>query len=276
MIRRSRSTHRGTLYSDYLIAMSSTTNNKAVVSAAVTGMVAGYALCKLMPTIRRLLANSASMPALYYWPARGRGEQLRLIFAEAGVAFTDYAFDMGKPGDKEAFFKSCAELGGNCTTNVPMVKIDGQYLTQSSAVLRYLARRYGLYPAEYDLQACYECDNLIAAAEDLRSANYKPMAMFGGGEKEKEAYVKQTLPTHLKNTARLLGKKNYFSGEHVTVADLTFYDVLHVCECQVPGCILGSAFPTLRDFFLRMEARPGIADWIASEQRKKLFAFPAL
>ena len=161
---------------------------KALASAAVAGAAAGYALCIVWPKLRRRLlsSSSASKPALYYWPARGRGEQLRLIFAEAGVDFTDHVFDMSKPGDKESFFAACAKKGGNSTTNIPMVEIDGQFLTQSSAVLRYLARKYGLYPADDDIQACYIVDNLIAAAEDLRGANYKPMAMFGGGAKEKE------------------------------------------------------------------------------------------
>ena len=168
---------------------------KALASAAVAGAAAGYALCIVWPKLRRRLlsSSSASKPALYYWPARGRGEQLRLIFAEAGVDFTDHVFDMSKPGDKESFFAACAKKGGNSTTNIPMVEIDGQFLTQSSAVLRYLARKYGLYPADDDIQACYIVDNLIAAAEDLRGANYKPMAMFGGGAKEKEAYVSNTL-----------------------------------------------------------------------------------
>lgn len=60
------------------------------------------------------------------------------------------------------------------------------------------------------------------------------------------------------------------------MADLTIYDALHVSELQVPGSVTGSDYPTLRDFFHRMEARPGIARWIASEQRGKLWAFPAL
>lgn len=256
------------------------------VTYAVGGALAGFALCKLMPRIQKLLAGlkkSEETPTIYYYPARGRAEQLRLVFAEAEVDFEDKCFDMGNETEKTEFLADCTEKGGNSTTNIPMLEIDGLFLTQSTAVLRYLARKFGLYPGDGEAEACYYVDNLLDAAEDLRTASYKPMQMFGGGEKEKEHYIKTVLPTHLSNFARLLGSRDYFGrgaidmeNNALTVADVSIYDTLHVCERQVPGSVLGKDFPSLVAFFERMEARPGIARWIASEQRGKLFAFPPL
>ena len=40
----------------------------------------------------------------------------------------------------------------------------------------------------YDYYECYVIDNLLAAAEDVREANYKPMPFFGGGEAETAAW----------------------------------------------------------------------------------------
>ena len=97
--------------------------------------------------------------------------QVRLVFAEAGIEFVDDSFDMKSEESKQAFFAKCRGLGGNLTTNIPMVFIDGQYITQSLAVLKYLARKYGLYPS--DAQGQYVVDNLIETANDLRSLNYK-------------------------------------------------------------------------------------------------------
>lgn len=258
---------------------------KSVTVAAVTGVVAGFALCKLLPRIRQILAKKMpkTKPTIFYYPARGRAEQLRLVFAEAEVDFDDETFDMSKDEEKKKFLMSCAEKGGNSTTNIPMVEIDGLFLTQSGAALRYLARKFGLYPGEGETQACYHVDNMLDAAEDLRTANYKPMKMFGGTDESKEHYIKNVLPQHLGNFARLLGSRDYFgrgfmdsTANKPTVADVSIYDTLHVCERQVPGSVLGKDFPSLAAYFQRMEARPGIKRWVHSEQRGKLWPFPEL
>jgi glutathione S-transferase len=47
---------------------------------------------------------------------------------------------MGDETDKNAYMEKCRELGGNITTNIPMLYIDGLYLTQSTAILRYVGR----------------------------------------------------------------------------------------------------------------------------------------
>ena len=62
------------------------------------------------------------------------------MLAEAGVSWKQESFTLGDTSAMNAYFAECRKLGGNSTTNVPMLKIDGHYLTQSSAVLRYCAR----------------------------------------------------------------------------------------------------------------------------------------
>jgi hypothetical protein len=47
-------------------------------------------------------------------------------------------------------------------------------------------------------------DNLIEAAEDLRAANYKPMAFMGGTADDITKYKETILPKHLQNFARIL------------------------------------------------------------------------
>jgi hypothetical protein len=47
-------------------------------------------------------------------------------------------------------------------------------------------------------------DNLIEAAEDLRAANYKPMAFMGGTADDITKYKETILPKHLQSFARIL------------------------------------------------------------------------
>lgn len=216
---------------------------------------------------------SEEMPELYYWPARGRGEQIRLCLAAGDVEWVDKNFSFAD-GDaaREAFFAACREMGGNSTTNVPMLKVDGVFYTQSSAVLRLVARKVGLMPTSPEHQ--YQCDNLISAVDDYRSVAYKPLPMFGGGEAQKKQYVEVDMPKHLGNLERLL-EGDHFVGDALTVADITVYDGLSTMAVQlVPGCL--DAFPKLKAFFEKVKEVPGIAKWQGSPEHAKLMAFGAL
>ena len=75
----------------------------------------------------------------HYYGAQGRGQQIRFTLVQGGIDFEDVsaAFPPAE-GQKEKWI----ELGGNTTTNVPMLETaDGKTYTQSSAVLRYAARK---------------------------------------------------------------------------------------------------------------------------------------
>jgi len=172
---------------------------------------------------------------------------------------------------KEEFFAKCRELGGNCTTNVPMLEMNGESYTQSSALIRHVGRVTGRY------KGTYEEDVLIAAVEDLRSANYKAMRVFGATDEAVHSYIHDILPKHLENFTRLLSVKPggfYLLGMEPCIADFGLYDALHVAERQVPG-ILGK-YARVKLFFDTVEARPAIRGWVDSEQRKKLWAFPSV
>eukprot|EP00320_Phaeocystis_rex_P009971 CAMPEP_0119096664 /NCGR_PEP_ID=MMETSP1178-20130426/173514_1 /TAXON_ID=33656 /ORGANISM="unid sp, Strain CCMP2000" /LENGTH=205 /DNA_ID=CAMNT_0007080559 /DNA_START=35 /DNA_END=652 /DNA_ORIENTATION=+ len=202
------------------------------------------------------------MAKLYYYPAQGRAQQIRYTLAASGITWEDC---VSGPTPK------WQEIGGNLTTNVPMLEMDGKVYTQSSAVLRAVARRGGLYPTEE--HAAYLVDNLIAAADDLRTASYKQI--FNGTPETNADYAAKTLPKHLDNFARLLGESEFFVGGACTVADLTAYDVfVNFGFNLVPG--LDAKYPTLAAFVERVGALEKIAAYRTSDSFKALAAFPAL
>ena len=100
-------------------AETSLSYNMSHIIAAVGGAALAYGAKILYASAQK--SSSSGTPILYYWPARGRGEQIRLIFAEAGVDFVDDTFDMTSAEAREAFFARCRTLGKNLTTNIPMV-----------------------------------------------------------------------------------------------------------------------------------------------------------
>ena len=95
---------------------------------------------------------ATSQPAkLYYWPARGRGEQIRIILSDAGIPFVDVTWDPSKgEAAKLDFFKECKKMGGHGTTNIPMLEQGGKFYTQSSAIIRKIGRDAKLYTDTYE------------------------------------------------------------------------------------------------------------------------------
>merc|ERR1711957_836677 len=176
-------------------------------------------------------------------------------------------------GQKEKWI----ELGGNTTTNVPMLETaDGKTYTQSSAVLRYAARKGSLYPA--DEETAYAVDNMIAAVDDFRTAAYKPIfpALMGAPDAASIADFKDNcIPLHFGNFERILGDKDYFCGDSVTVADMTMFDVLNNFSFNLFPSVKAN-FEKLSAFYDRIAALPNVSAYMASEKYTALMAFPCL
>jgi len=209
---------------------------------------------------------------LHYYGAQGRGQQIRYTMVEGGIEFNDDAAPF--PPTEEVRVK-WAELGGNLTTNVPMVVMGGKAYTQSSAAMRYVARKGGLVPADDELQ--YQCDNILAAVEDFRTEAYKPIfgVLTGSPDPEKIAHLKETIPKHFKNFERLLGDAEYFVDNKVSVADCGAFDIFNNFSFNLfPS--LEAEYPKLVAFRDRMAARPKMAAYLTSEKFTKLMAFPKL
>mmetsp|Transcript_117549 Transcript_117549/g.207836 ORF Transcript_117549/g.207836 Transcript_117549/m.207836 type:complete len:217 (+) Transcript_117549:2-652(+) len=203
---------------------------------------------------------------LYYWPARGRGEQVRLALVATKTSFEDVTFDMTDQEAMQAFFEKCRGLGGNLTTNTPMLEIGGKFYTQSIAILKFVCARGGLRPRTP--AGSYEVDNIIAHVEDLRPIGYKTIKMLGG-TMEKDFLLEKS-QKHLENLERLLGEKKNFVENRLTAADISVYDLLDtMIETQVPGH-LSANFPKLAAFRERMGQLEDIAAYHETEQFKKL------
>ena len=195
---------------------------------------------------------------LWYYKGKGRGECIRLALSEAGISFVNRFAPDDRAG-LSTFLRHCRVLGGNATTNIPMLTCKGAHFTQTNAILRKIGRLSNLYPMGHQNYIDY----LLECATDLREAAYKvAMSGFGpqgpGNLEITRDFVLHILPPHLKNFERLIPLNEYACGSIFTIADLLIYDVLsNFVEAMIPTSLL--YFPSLYQYVQRVSARPRIA-----------------
>jgi len=208
---------------------------------------------------------------LYYYKATGRANMIRLALAAGNVPFEEeHPNDFPPtPEEREAWKK----LGGNITTNVPMLQIGDKYYTQSSAVLRVAARKGGLMPS--DEEELYLTDKLIAEAEDFRTESYKSFVIWGATKEAADNFINEVVPLHFENMERQLKEAgtDFFVGDKLTVADISLYDaVVNFGSDRVPGDAL-EKFGALKEWTKRVENNAGIAKYLASDEFAGLMKF---
>ncbi|MGW8194835.1 MAG: glutathione S-transferase family protein, partial [Desulforhopalus sp.] len=190
----------------------------------------------------------------------GRAEPIRIALHTAGIAFEDHRIS----------FDEFSEIRANMRfTCVPVLEIDGDQITQSNALSRYVGKIAGLYPAD-DLQALY-CDEVLGALEDL---THHIVQTFGLEEEElrlaREKLVDGWLSIFLRGLEQLLirGGGKYFADNQLTVADLrAFVQTRSLCTGildYVPTDIVQRLAPRLFEHKERIDADPRVRAYYAT------------
>ncbi len=144
----------------------------------------------------------------------GRAEPIRIAFHVAGIEFEDQRIS----------FPEFGKLRGDMRFNaVPVLEIDGEQITQSNAMSRYVGRLAGLYPSD-PMQALY-CDEVLGALEDLNHYVVQTFGLEGDDLKAaREQLVDGRLTTWLKGLQQLLDRGgDYFADKQLTIADLKMF-----------------------------------------------------
>lgn len=94
----------------------------------------------------------------HYFQGKGLGEQVRLMLWEAGVEYEERYVDTREK--LEALRKNDLLF-----QQLPLLEIDGLKLVQSSAIVRYIARKYNLYGKSVVDQV--HCDMLADGIKDI-------------------------------------------------------------------------------------------------------------
>ncbi|KAL8832730.1 MAG: hypothetical protein Q9191_000067 [Dirinaria sp. TL-2023a] len=215
-------------------------------------------------------ANKAigGVPTLHYFDfaSRGRGQTVRLLWEDAGIAYTDvrYSFDE-YPSYKKSII---SEL--NPTSNVPVVELNGKVLTQSYAILRYFARQLGKYDGANDDEK-YWADAMCDIAIDWRTLFVQA---FFSEDRERTYAVHQdtarnhylkAMETHL-STSQISIRGPFVVGNTFTYSDIVLYQILHDENLTQEGRKGLKGYQRLIKLVDAVEQRPNITAFLQSKR----------
>ena len=189
----------------------------------------------------------------------GRGEPVRIALHAAGIQFED---------ERLSFEEFGKMRHGLRFSSLPVLEIDGNPITQSNAISRYVGKMAGLYP-EDDLQALY-CDETMDAVEDFNHAVGRTFGLKGDELKlAREDFVKGRLATYIKGLDGLLarGGGEFFADGRLTAADLkVFVETRNLAKGtldHVPTDIVEGLAPALAEHRDRIANDPGVVAYYA-------------
>lgn len=203
-------------------------------------------------------------PLLGYWDVRGLGNPIRYLLTHVGVDFEDKLYKCGPPPtfDRSDYLKDKFNLGLDFP-NLPYY-IDGDVkLTQSGAILRYLATKYGLNgknlidQARIDLLAAQVTDYHMDFVRIVYNPEYNNL----------KAEYEKGLPEKLERLTKFLGDRKYVAGDYVTCADFVFFEYLEGQLYFSPNLL--KDFPVLEQYHKRILALEGVDKYFKSAKAIK-------
>ena len=200
---------------------------------------------------------------LAYWDIRGLAQPIRLLLEYVGEPYEDKRYVQG-PGP--GFDKSCwtqvkdSILGPEYPfPNLPYLQDGDTVVTQSNAIVRYIAREHHLLGNTKE--QCRRVDVMLEEAMDFR--NRTVTMAYGrlglGYAKEIHNYT-QTLHQNLTKYSKFLGAWDWFAGESISCVDFVMFELLDQNSLMVKGCL--SEYTNLEAFVARVAGLSAIAKFI--------------
>ncbi|XP_049621765.1 glutathione S-transferase Mu 1-like [Suncus etruscus] len=196
---------------------------------------------------------------LGYWDIRGLAHTIRLLLEYTGSNYVEKLYSMGNAPDydRSQWLDEKFKLGLDFP-NLPYL-IDGPHrITQSNAILRYLARKHNLCgeTEEEQIRVNILENHVQDSRMKLAMICYSP-----DFEKLKPDYLKG-LPETVKQFSQFLGKRHWFAGDKITFVDFLVYDLLDRFRIFEPNSL--EAFPNLKDFITHFEGLKKISTYMQS------------
>ncbi len=226
--------------------------------------------------VQKLVQKNAEI-TLGYWGIRGLGQPIRFLLVSADVPFSEVRLGVlqdgtilnkNKEGEDWGRVRSKLDMP---FPNLPyLIDTSGAFpvsLSQSNAILRYLARRFDFYgDSETDR---IEIDILQEQAYDFRNEIIDTAYTLGEGYAAVfEHFSNNILPQYLDCFENYLINRDhgkYFVGSRLSLVDFVLYELFWQMTLMVPNSITDTSRPTLFAFIRAFEKEPKSANYMQSQ-----------
>ncbi|KAL5516286.1 hypothetical protein EMCRGX_G001573 [Ephydatia muelleri] len=193
-----------------------------------------------------------SRPQFGYWKIRGLAQPIRLLLKFTGTDFEDVRYEFGPAPDySRDQWLAVKETLGYDFPNLPYYSDGKVKLTQSGAILRYIAKVNGLSGAD-DTEAAV-IDMLANEVADLKQA-FTGLVYNPNMESLKADWLVGVKPK-LQRFSKYLGTRSWLVGEKISYADFLFYETLEGHR---------SFQPALFDDYPNLKSLPAISAYLKS------------
>ncbi|CAN7988517.1 unnamed protein product [Ixodes pacificus] len=225
-----------------------------------------------MPSNASDAGGTSTITLGYWWGGlRGIVVPIRCMLEYAGVPYRfkthEYIRGGTTPAEcKARWLEDSAALAqqGLPFPNVPYL-IDGDVqLTQSLAIMRYLARKYGLDLPDADLGTAARLDMIEAQVNDFRWS-----LIYYCWEDKYEALrwnFLENIPGELSRFSQFLGDHRWLMGDRLTHVDFMLYEALDQYALFSEGCL--DAEPNLKAYTDRFRNLEPIKRFLESSDFK--------
>jgi glutathione S-transferase len=214
-----------------------------------------------------------SVHNLYYYAIPGKAEQIRLAFHVAGIEFKNNIVSGESYGKlKEELIEKVPQI------NIPLLEVDGKYLTESLAILRYVGTVGNLMPSNPFAQG--KVDEGLNLSNDVFSAFGPTFAIADLAEK---IAARQALCAPDGKISKIMQKMDiiiagfsngHMAGDMLTIGDICWFALFGLMSC---GMIDGFASDYLNQYVNITKFRqfigtnPKVASRYAKETEGLLF-----
>ncbi|XP_030851321.1 glutathione S-transferase alpha-4 [Strongylocentrotus purpuratus] len=207
---------------------------------------------------------STVKPRFTYFAGRGLGEVTRLALNAAKVEYDEIYLQ-----SREEFLQLITD-DKLLFKQVPLLEMDGQNLTGSEVILRYVCNKYN-FQAKSDKDQV-KLEMLCLGARDMLKSGFSA-AQFQKTREEQEAMlqgaVKQCKNRYFPVFEKVLGesKSGFLVGDSLTMADFMVFDGLSYVN-EIPNIKpLLDDFPNLKAYIKHFSNQPGLKEYLNSPRR---------
>ncbi|MBX5162949.1 MULTISPECIES: glutathione S-transferase family protein [unclassified Rhizobium] len=188
---------------------------------------------------------------LYYHPLSGHSHRVHLFLSLLGVPYELVELDLAAGAHKAPEFLKLNPFG-----QVPVLDDNGTVIADSSAILVYLARKYGRndWLPEEALAAARTQKWLSVASGEIAYGvcAARLVTVFGADFRTEEVITRAHRILALIDAE--LADRNFLLGNNPVIADVALYSYI----ANAPeGNVDLSAYPNVRAWLARIEALPG-------------------